>query len=378
MIVHANRPRAIWTLARSVMPRRFTLLTSAAALLVCAVAPAQAGNEKPKAPAPVADHHMHIQSALISSWLREIKAKIPAVFDGISDDIFTERSGADAVRELDRAGIRQGVLLSTGYMFGFPAIPLEPAEMARRMREENRFNVDAALASRGRLVAFVGINPFAPNAQDELSYWSHRPGASGVKLHLGNSQFDPASTDQVTKLAAFFAEANKARMPLVVHLRGEADFSAAKVRIFIDKVLSQAGDLPVQIAHGGGYGGLDQPTLDALAAYGDAIARKAPGTRNLVFDISAILHTIPGSPDGGNKKLAAERAAAYVALMRKIGLEHFVLASDWPAIHPPAEYFASEQSQLPVTAAEWAELCKNRAPYLRPEWTRKLRGWKKR
>lgn len=326
-------------------------------------------------PAPRADHHMHIDSKLITDHLRAMQAAYPDIFDGISSDLFLERSGEDAVRELDRAGIDKGVLLSTAYMFGFAGVPLEPAVMAERMRGENRFNVDAALASKGRLVAFVGINPFAPNALDELAYWAQQQGASGVKLHLGNSGFDTADAGQVEALGRFFAAANKAHMPLVVHLRGAAPFNAASVNIFIDKVLAQAGDLPVQIAHGGGYAGIDQPTLEALGAYGDAIARKAPGTANLVLDMSAVMTfdpaKLPGAKESTETRTPEEMRRLYAAGMRKVGLDRFVLASDWPALAPPAEYFARERAMLPVTPAEWKQLCENLAPYLRPGWTTK-------
>lgn len=362
----------------SAQNRRACLRACARALLavltaaLLATGPARAQETPRVDPVPLADHHMHIQSQLISDWLREMQAAAPKAFDGISDDLFAVRSGADAVRELDRAGVKQGVLLSMGYMFGFAAVPLAPAEMARRMRAENRFNVAAALASKGRLVAFVGINPFKPNAIEELEYWSRQRGAAGIKLHLGNSGFDPGNAEQVGKLATFFAAARKARMPIVVHLRGAAPYTAANVRIFVDKVLSQAGDLPVQIAHGGGYGGIDQPTLDALAVYGQAIVRKAPGTANLVFDLSAVVQFDPAKApepkDPTDTRTIEEMRATYVAAMRRIGIDRFVLASDWPALHPPAEYFAIERTMLPVTDAEWRRLCANLAPYLRPVW----------
>ncbi len=346
------------------------LLLASLAAAVLTVGPARA-QERSADAVPLADHHMHLQSPLISAWLHDMETAMPTVFDGISDDIFAERSGVQAVAELDRAGIRQGVLLSMGYMFGFSPVPLAPKERARRMRAENRFNVDAALASHGRLVAFVGINPFEANARDELDYWSRQPGAWGVKLHLGNSGFDPGNAEQVKKLAAFFAAARKARMPLVIHLRGAAPFTVANITTFIDKVLPGAGDLPVQIAHGGGYGGIDQPTLDALALYGEAIARKAPGTANLVLDLSAVAQFDPDKApqkDPDEKRTHAELRAAYAAGMRKIGMDRFVLASDWPAISVPAAYFAAERTALPITDAEWRQLCANLAPYLRPNW----------
>jgi predicted TIM-barrel fold metal-dependent hydrolase len=343
---------------------RFVLL---AAILVLATGNIQAQ------PAPRADHHMHIQSATVTDFLKEMQKATPEIFEGISGDIFKVRTGEDAVRELDRAGVQQGVLLSAGYMFGYSGMTVDAESMAKHMRAENRYNVDQALASNGRLVAMVGINPFLGNALAELEYWSGQPGASGVKLHLGNSGFDPANPEQAKALAEFFAAANQARMPLVVHLRGEAPFTRENIGIFINSVLTQAGDLPVQIAHGGSFGGIDAATLDALQLYGEAIANKAPGTANLVLDISAVaqldLSTLPGVPaeDLGSRS-ADEWREAYVAQMREVGLERFVFASDWPAITAPAEYFAAERKMLPVTDAEWAILCGNVAPYLSADW----------
>ncbi len=323
--------------------------------------------------APRVDHHIHIQSEVVTDFLGEIQQATPELFQGISEDIFQVRTGEDALRELDRAGIEQGVLLSAGYMFGFSMMPLEPEEMAKRMRAENRFNVDQALASNGRLVAMVGINPFLDNAMEELEYWATQPGAVGVKLHLGNSGLDLGNPEQVHQLSGFVAAANQARMPLVIHLRGAAPFNRENISTFISEVLSQAGDLPVQIAHGGSFGGIDAATLEALQLYGEAIANHAPGTANLVIDLSAVaqvdLSSLEGMPkEGIEAHTADEWREIYVAEMRKIGLDRFVMASDWPAITPPAEYFANERKTLPVTDEEWAALCNNLAPYLRDPW----------
>jgi predicted TIM-barrel fold metal-dependent hydrolase len=341
-------------------------------ILLAAILSLKTGNAVAET-SPRADHHLHIQSATVTDFLGEMQKAMPAMFEGISDDIFQVRTGEDALRELDRAGIQQGVLLSTGYMFGFSAASLAPEEVARLMRAENQFNVDQALASNGRLVAMVGINPFLDNAMVELNYWSQQPGAAGVKLQLGNSGLDLGNPDQVETLAAFFTAASKARMPLIVHLRGGAPFTATNITTFIDTVLSQAGDLPVQIAHGGSFGGIDAATLEALKLYGDAISRDAPGTTNLVLDLSAVaqldLSSLAGVPkEGIEAHTADEWRTVYVNEMRKVGLDRFVLASDWPALTPPAEYFIAERKALPVTDAEWAELCGNVAPYLRAEW----------
>ncbi|MDT9600666.1 amidohydrolase family protein [Sphingosinicella rhizophila] len=333
-------------------------------LLLTALASAPLAAQAPSFPPPLADHHMHINGEGVVNWMRRMAEKSPEDVAGMSEDIFRTRSGTDALRELDRAGIKQGVLLSAAYMFASPMLPTE--DMAAKMRAENRYVVDAAKASGGRLVAFVGINPFAGNALEELSYWS-RHGASGIKLHMGNSELDLASPDHVSKLASFFGAARVARLPIVIHLRGRADYTADGVRTFIDRILSQAGDLPVQIAHGGSYGGTDPVTLDAIRAYGDAIARKAPGTENLVIEISAVAQF--DLSQGKDLKAHQDRVAQYVEEMRKIGMDRFVFGSDWPALSPPTEYFAAERTKLPITDAEWADIADNRAPYLLPAWT---------
>jgi predicted TIM-barrel fold metal-dependent hydrolase len=220
------------------------------------------------------------------------------------------------------------------------------------------------VASRGRFIAFIDINPFDANAEDELTFWKGKRGVSGIKLHLGAAGFHASSPEQVARLANFFAEARVAGLPLVVHLRGGGEFPKAEVETFIAKVLPQASGLPVQIAHGGGYGGADPATIDSLSAFGDAIARKAPGTENLVFDISGIV-----LPDETAKALGSNDAQlkAFVGVMRKIGLNRFVVGSDWPALGPIAPYYASMRQKLPLTHAEWKQLWRNDAPYLRKD-----------
>ena len=210
-------------------------------------------------------------------------------------------------------------------------------------------------------IAFVAINPLDPKAEEELAFWKGKPGVTGIKLHLGAAGFHASSPEQVAALAKFFASARDARLPLVVHLRGGGPFAKAEVTTLIDKVLSQAGDLPVQIAHGGGYAGADPATIDSLSAFGEAISRMAPGTKNLVFDISGV-----ALPDDTAKALGSSDAQlkVFAGLMRRIGLNRFVVGSDWPALGPIAAYYALMRQKLPITDAEWAELCQNQAPYL--------------
>ncbi|HEY0597349.1 amidohydrolase family protein, partial [Sphingopyxis sp.] len=333
------------------------------ALLALAMPVCAAASDGAAAPAaPLVDHHIHLGSDELARQMDEMKKADPDAFEHLSEDIFKKPTPADAIRNLDAAGVKRAVLLSTGYWFMLPGQAADPAEAARKMRAENRFNVETALASKGRIIAFVAINPFAPNAKEEFRYWKGRPGVSGLKLHLGAADFSASSPEQVAQLAEIFTLARKARLPIVTHLRGGGSFTKADVNLFIDKVLSKAGDLPVQIAHGGGYAGADPATIDSLEAFGAAIARKAPGTRNLIFDISGVV-----MPEEAAAALGSSDAqlALFTADMRQIGLDRFVIGSDWPAIGPIAPYFDLMRRKLAFTDAEWATLCNNVAPYLR-------------
>lgn len=305
-------------------------------------------------PAASVDHHLHIQGPEVTAELRRMAARLPELFKGMDSSLLNTRTGADALRVLDEAGIKQGVLLSEAYIFASPFAQQDQLDIARLTRLENEYNVEAAQASAGRLRAFVGVNPLADGALDELRYWAGRKGATGVKLQLGNSGFDPRSSNDWVKLATFFDTARIVRMPLVVHARGATEYGAEEARRFIDQVLPHAGDLPVQLAHAGGGGGLDEATLAALSTYAAAIERHAPGTRRLVFDLAVVV------TDGNTDARLAKR---FVELLRRIGPTRFVMASDWPTLYSPARHNQLTESQLPLTEAEWRVILSNRAAY---------------
>lgn len=303
------------------------------------------------------DHHMHIQSDEATAEMRSVAARLPDMFARLNPSLLEARSGTDAVRLLDDAGIAQGVLLSEAYLFTSPFATPGMADTAERTRRENRFNVDAALASDGRLKAFIGINPFSDCALEELNYWRSRQGVSGVKLHLGNSGFDPRSAASVATLAAFVGAVRDVGLPILVHVRQPGPFDPMAAKTFIDAVLCHAEGITVQLAHGGGGGGV-QDAVEVLEHYAEAIERGAPGTSGIVIDLSVVLVLDPST---------AENAALlerFTATARRIGVERFLMGSDWPTLCSPREHDALITAQLPFTAQEWAVIAANRAPYL--------------
>jgi predicted TIM-barrel fold metal-dependent hydrolase len=305
------------------------------------------------------DHHLHIQSAEASALLRQKAIHFPERFRNSVPSFFEPRSGNDALRALDDAGIRGGVLLSEGYMFASPFARSELADYALKMRIENQFNVEAALGSEGRLKAFIGLNPIDPSAEEEIEYWRGRPGVSGVKLHLGNSEVNPESPSQVQLLADCFAAARKASLPIVVHARTAQGDGPLAAKTIVAKVLSRAGGLTVQLAHAGGWGGLDATTIAILEIYGEAIAAGRQGTENLIFDLAVV-----GVRDTTNWHEAERLLIRLTSLMRQIGLSRFVLGSDWPSVFTPREHLVLLQSQYQLELAEWLLLMRNRAAYM--------------
>lgn len=308
-------------------------------------------------PPALADHHLHIQGPDVSEELQRKAARSPHIFAEISPEILRPHSGADALAVLDEAGIKQGVLLSQAYSFASPtATP--GIDVAGLTRRENQYNVDAALASGGRLKTFIGVNPFSPIAVDEVKYWAGRDGVTGIKLHLSNSGFDPGSPDYIAALADFFDEVRPAGLPMIVHVKSGRPYAPSDTTHLIDQVLPYAGSQPIQIAHGGGGGGLDEPTVNALSLYADAIERKAPGTGNLLFDLSVVLVRDPSDP------ASADLLNRLAGLIRRIGLSRFLAGSDWPSLCPPRDHNRLMLSQIPLIPDEWRVILANRAPYL--------------
>ncbi|MFM7065565.1 MAG: amidohydrolase family protein [Gammaproteobacteria bacterium] len=302
------------------------------------------------------DHHLHLMSPALAGLMARLAQLDPETAKLLDPEASKSRDAAHVLGLLDAAGLQHGVLLSGGYMFSSPMLADMKLDAAKLVREENAYNVAAAAASGGRLLAFIGLNPLAPEADAELDHWIRAGGARGVKLHLGNSRFDYRDATHLARLRALLATANAARLAVVLHARSAPQYGAAEARLMVEQVLPAAAEVPVQIAHGGGWGGLDDGTLDALEVYVGAIERGAPGTRQLVIDLALV--TL-----GEDTPLPLRERA--VALIRRAGVKRFVMGSDWPAIYAPPAHEAYLRRQLPLTDEEWQALLANDAPYVR-------------
>lgn len=310
---------------------------------------------------PIVDHHMHIFSPEAARVLKIGCARVGPV--KCPPEISKSPStGRDAVQALNDAGIQTGVLLSTGYFFGSPTLADLKLDIPVKTRAENAFVVEQAKDQCGRLIAFISVNPLSSNALDEISYWGKKGGVTGLKLHLGNSHFDFRSPEEVGKLAAIFRLAAQLHFAIVVHLETPAsDFGARDIRIFLTEVAPFARSVPIQIAHAGSGGGADAHTLSALGEFADAFEHDPEGAKNIFFDLAMV-------PDemSNTAKIAAsaDNIAKLKALMERIGLKRFILASDWTYPLDLEKYYADEKAALSFSEDDWRTLASNVAPYV--------------
>jgi predicted TIM-barrel fold metal-dependent hydrolase len=200
------------------------------------------------APAPVAsaaDHHQHLFSPTMAALLSTDSNK------------FQTLTARDIVPLLDSAGIRRAVVLSVAYLYGSPARNVE--DEYAKVRAENDWSARQAAEYPERLIVFCGFNPLKEYALRELTRCRKDPDLRrGIKLHFGNADVrleDPAHIEQLRRV---FRAANEYRMPIVVHLRANISrkrpYGPLQARAFLEQLLPEVPDVPVQVAHLAGTG----------------------------------------------------------------------------------------------------------------------------
>lgn len=302
------------------------------------------------------DHHVHLNSPAIQAFLPEFCASMRR-FGPCDPALTTPHSVQNLLAAMDRAGIQRALVLSDGYLAESPIMVPQRPDAADLMRAANDWTVELARRYPRRLSAFVAVDPLRSTALPEIARWRGNPAVAGIKLHLTASGVDLRRDADVAALAAVFHAAAQARFAIVIHLRGQRmDYGAPDVQRFVEDVLPAAGDTPVQIAHVGGWGGLDAATLSALGAFADAIETNPQRFRHVWFDLSGVWSD--KSSDAGKQSL--------VALIRRIGLKHFLPGSDWPYNGDNlADYYDRVYPELPLTQRQWEIIRRNVAPYAR-------------
>jgi predicted TIM-barrel fold metal-dependent hydrolase len=313
------------------------LLALAALLAACAPIPG-ARSAPGRLGAPLISHHQHLispRSAALSG--------LP-VFDGRA-----------LLAQLDEAGIGRAVVLSIAYSYADDRRNLPNARDL--VREENDWT--ASQVDGDRLVGFCSVNPLTDYALAEIERCVRLPNMIGLKLHHGNSAVSLRNPAHVGRLQAVFRLANRLRLPIVLHLRARTTepWGAEDARIFLNEILPAAPDVVVQVAHLAGAGGYPADVDAAMGVLADAVAAHDPRTRRLFFDITSVATAGTSQAEG----------ATIAHRIRQVGTNRVLFGADLAVggNPTPAQAWAIFRSKIPLTAAEFAGIAGNSAPYMR-------------
>ena len=159
---------------------------------------------------------------------------------------------------MDKDDVETATVLSVAYFFG-SAAPL--ADRPHAVRAENDWLLEQAEAAPDRLLPYFSVNPLSAAALPEAERCLALTRFRGLKLHLANSNVSLFDPTHVARLRDIFALVGEVRLPVVVHLRTDADsYCGSDVRQFVAEVLPPAAASTIQIAHAGGWGGYDDAT----------------------------------------------------------------------------------------------------------------------
>lgn len=307
----------------------------AAALSLCSCASVPRSSRT----APLVDYHEHLVSAAFAPIVQ-----------------LPPRDGAELVRSLDAAGIDRAVVLSVAYTFADDRKHFaNPDELSR---QENDWTSAQVVQNAPRLIGFCSANPLRDAAVPELERCLTLPGMKGIKLHLGNSGVSLRNQDHVARLQRVFALAERRRVPVLVHMRarGGQNYGAEDARIFLDKVVPQALDVDVIVAHFGGGGGYPDYVDQVMAAFGDAFQSRDARVKNLYFDLAGVV-TEDATPEVG--ALVATR-------IREVGPRHILYGSD--TLPPGGTIRAGWEifrTKVPLTPGELQTVMTNRLSFVR-------------
>jgi predicted TIM-barrel fold metal-dependent hydrolase len=253
------------------------------------------------------------------------------------------------------------VVLSAAYQFVNPNRPPLDDEYGK-VKAENDWTSREVARFPDRLRGFCGVNPLKAYALDELTRCAKDPQLHfGLKLHFGNSDVELDNAQHVARLRAVFQAANRNRMAIVVHMRSSVTrkrpYGAAQAQVFLDKVLPDAPDVPVQIAHLAGAGGYDDPAIDeALGVFVQAIAKRDTRMAHVYFDASGV--TGLGQWE--------DKINVVATRIRQLGVQRVLYGSDGAAGDNlrPREAWAAFR-KLPLTEEEFTTIASNVVPYMR-------------
>jgi predicted TIM-barrel fold metal-dependent hydrolase len=310
--------------------------------------PAEQERRNATPPVPLADHHQH----LFSPELAALMTTTPPVA------AVKPRTAANLIEQLDAAGIRRAVVLSTAYIFEQPSRKADHA--ADKLKRDNDWTSKQVAQFPDRLIGFCGLNPLKDYALAELDRCAADPNLRrGLKLHFGNSIVDYHNPEHIARVRRIFRAANDHRMAIVAHVRASVTaklpWGREEASIFLNELLPAAPDVVVQVAHLASAGSpQDDGAQQALDVFVDAVARNDPRTRHLYFDATMVGE--PPTPDNAQR---------WAAAIRRVPTRVLFGSDATTAAITPGGAWTAMRKLLPLTDDEFEVIANNTAPYMR-------------
>jgi predicted TIM-barrel fold metal-dependent hydrolase len=234
--------------------------------------------------------------------------------------VAVENTPDDIVAELDAGGIRKAAALSVAFVFGSEDKPTAPGEY-ENVKSENDWIAKSVARFPDRLVGFCSFNPLKDYALDELNRCAKLPQIKGLKFHFADSGVDLRKPEHIEKVRRVFEAANKARMPIVVHLAtrqspSDADLARQQASGFLNGILEVAPDITVEVAHMSGDSYYPLSSDAGMEVFANAVSAGDKRTKNLYFQAVS------------SERLDEAAIARLVKRMRQIGMNKFLNASD--------------------------------------------------
>lgn len=191
---------------------------------------------------------------------------------------------------------------------------------------------------------------------EALAACGRTPHLRGLKQHFGDAWVDLRDPDHVERVVRVFRAANALRLPIVVDLRTpDPSYGAEQSRIFLDRLVAAAPDIPIHIAHMAGSGpGYNSD--EAFAVFAEAAAAGDPRMKNVYTDVATVVTAQTG----------ADELALIARRLRQFGLRRVLYGSDTPAspeITPEMGWVYLRR--LPLSDDEFRTIADNLAPYFR-------------
>jgi uncharacterized protein len=298
-------------------------------------------------PVPLADHHQHLFSPELAA-LMTTTAPVAAV---------RPRTAGDLIEQLDAAGIKRAVVLSTAYIFEQPSRNVDHA--AEKLKRDNDWTSRQVAQFPDRLIGFCGLNPLKDYALQELARCAADPHLRrGLKLHFGNSVVDFHNPEHIAQVRRVFQAANGRRMAIVAHVRASVTaklpWGREEAVIFLNDLLPAAPDVVVQVAHLASAGSpQDEGSQQALEVFVDAVVGNDPRTRHLYFDATTL-----GEPP------TSDNAKRWATAIKRLPTRVLFGSDATTAAATPGGVWTAMRKLLPLTDDEFEGIANSTPPYM--------------